>query len=135
MTVWLLDGNVLVAIADQHHVHHERAHGWFAPNVTRFSTCPITQGALLRMFARLHGPTPMVRAWEALASVVGHPMHEFWPDVIDYQSVDHSQLLGQRQITDAYLAALARHNKGRVATFDRGFAAQHPDVVTNIGAP
>jgi len=35
---------------------------------------------------------------------------------------------GQRQVTDAYLAALARVRSGRLATFDRGLAALHADV-------
>lgn len=56
-------------------------------------------------------------------------------DIIDYRAVAHHKLHGGAQVTDAYLAALARHYQGRVATFDRAFAALHPDVVTDIGAP
>ena len=32
------------------------------------------------------------------------------------------------RVTDAYLAALARHFGGRLVTFDRGLAALHADV-------
>ena len=35
-------------------------------------------------------------------------------DMIDWQ-----RLLGHRQVTDAYLPALAVRNKGRLATFDQ----------------
>jgi predicted nucleic acid-binding protein len=31
-------------------------------------------------------------------------------------------------VTDSYLAQLARTNRGRLATFDRGLVAQHPDI-------
>ena len=37
-----------------------------------------------------------------------------------------------RQVTDSYLAALARHRNGRLATFDRGLAALHADVADLI---
>lgn len=30
MSVALLDVNVLIALLDRRHVHHEAAHGWFA---------------------------------------------------------------------------------------------------------
>jgi predicted nucleic acid-binding protein len=36
--------------------------------------------------------------------------------------------MGHRQVTDAYLTQLARARDGRVATFDRGFAALHKDI-------
>jgi hypothetical protein len=36
--------------------------------------------------------------------------------------------MGHRQVTDAYLAALARRRQGRLATLDKGLAALHPDV-------
>lgn len=39
-----------------------------------------------------------------------------------------------RQVTDAYLAALARTHGGRLLTFDRGLAAAHADVAELIPA-
>ena len=35
----------------------------------------------------------------------------------------------QNKVTDAYLVALARKHAGRLATFDQGLAALHPDAV------
>ena len=58
--------------------------------------------------------------------------HEFWPDDLSYQDVPVRGVIGHRQVTDAYLAQLARKNKGRVATFDKGFAGLHPDVTDLI---
>src|SRR3546814_18222979 len=59
-------------------------------------------------------------AASVLAGFVRHPRHRFWADAIDYSVVSWSGLLGHRQVTDAYLAALARHQQGRLATLDRG---------------
>jgi predicted nucleic acid-binding protein len=41
-------------------------------------------------------------------------------------------VIGHRQVTDAYLAQLARANHGRLATFDRGLAALHTDIAELI---
>jgi uncharacterized protein len=37
-------------------------------------------------------------------------------------------VIGHRQVTDAYLAELARRREARLATFDKGLAALHADV-------
>ena len=52
-----------------------------------------------------------------------HPRHEFWPDEIPVsealaESLDHLQ--GHRQLTDAYLMALARRHGATLASFDGG---------------
>ena len=52
-----------------------------------------------------------------------HPHHEFWPeDLLVPTAVQdmRDRLPGHRQVTDAYLVALARERKGVLATFDRG---------------
>jgi predicted nucleic acid-binding protein len=41
--------------------------------------------------------------------------------------------VGHRQVTDAYLAALARAHRGRLTTFDEGLVAAHPDVAVLVG--
>jgi uncharacterized protein len=43
-----------------------------------------------------------------------------------------ARVLGHRQVTDAYLAALARHHKGKLVSFDRGLAALHADVTVGL---
>ena len=40
----------------------------------------------------------------------------------------------QCQVTDAYLAALARHHGGKLVTFDSGLAALHADVAVGLRA-
>jgi len=41
-------------------------------------------------------------------------------------------VIGHRQVTDAYLAALARHHRGQLATFDPG---PGPDVALTAVLP
>jgi len=48
--------------------------------------------------------------------------HEFWPceaSVLDEQIFDRSRIHGPRQVTDAYLLALATQREGRFVTFDQ----------------
>jgi toxin-antitoxin system PIN domain toxin len=125
--VHLLDGNVLIALVSDSHVHHQAASAWFAGHAQPFATCPITQGTLLRLLMRLAG-WPVQQALAVLAGIAAHPLHRFWPDTLDYQSVTWMGVLGHRQVTDAYLAALARHHGGRLVTFDAGLAQLHADV-------
>lgn len=129
----LLDGNVLLALAIRSHEFHESAHRWFAEG-RQFATCPSTQGTLLRLHPRLSGEPKVALAWGALESFVSHPLHAFWADEVSYFDVPHRGIQGGAQVTDAYLAALARHHGGKVATFDKSFSLLHPDLVVKIGA-
>lgn len=61
-----------------------------------------------------------------------HPRHEFWADDIAYPEIAWRGVLGHSQATDAYLAGLAKHHGGRLATFDRGLAALHADCAELI---
>ncbi len=47
--MWLFDGNVLVALAIDTHVFHERVRRWFDSLSEPFATCAITEGTLLRL--------------------------------------------------------------------------------------
>ncbi len=130
----LLDGNVLVALIDRSHVHHAAAVAWFGRLEGGFATCPITQGTLLRLLLRFGAVADAGEAVAVLRAITGDPRHDFWADDLDYTAVGWGGVLGHRQVTDAYLAALARHRGGRLATFDRGLAALHPDIAEAIGA-
>jgi toxin-antitoxin system PIN domain toxin len=128
----LLDGNVLVALCDAAHVHHEAARKWFVDGDEPFATCPITQGTLMRMLLRNGAVDSPAEAAEVLRRLCAHPRHRFWPDQLPYAELAWERLQGHRQVTDAYLAALARTHQGRLATFDKGLAALHADVAELI---
>lgn len=126
--IYLLDGNVLVALADSEHVHHSPAKRWFVDCQAPFATCPITQGTLLRMLMRGEAVPSIEAAAQVLAGFTAHPRHRFWADDVSYADIAWQGVLGHRQVTDAYLAALARRNVGKLVTFDRGLATLHADV-------
>jgi toxin-antitoxin system PIN domain toxin len=123
----LLDGNVLVAIAVADHVHHAPVSGWYASSGGPIATCPITEGTLVRFLLRAGFDAPS--ALGVLRAITVVERHRFWPDDVALASVSMRGVIGHRQVTDAYLAGLARRHGGRVLTLDRGFAALHGDVV------
>ena len=50
----LLDVNVLIALFDPVHGHHEPAHAWFAHNRPfGWATCPITENGLVRVLSNM----------------------------------------------------------------------------------
>jgi len=59
---------------------------------------------------------------------LANPRHEFWADDIAYTDVPTQGIVGHRQVTDAYLAQLARARGSRLATFDQALAQLHHDV-------
>lgn len=126
----LLDANVLIALVVADHVHHAAAEAWLAGSSERFATCPITEGSLVRLLIRQgqEGATAQV----VLAALAEHPRHEFWADGLSFRDVPLRAVMGHHQVTDAYLAQLARAHQAHLASFDRGLAALHGDVVRLI---
>lgn len=126
----LLDVNVLVALLDAAHVHHRAARDWLARHLRDgWASCPLTQNGCLRILSLPSYPNPQPTA--AVAQRLGHavadPSHAFWPDacsLLEPERIRWNRVLGSRQITDAYLLALAVENGGRLVTFDRGITVQ-----------
>lgn len=123
MTSVLADGNVLIALLVDDHVHHAAALEWFDGTDLDLATCPITEGTLLRFLMREGWTAPA--AAEVLETVREQPWHEFWPDDLPYRAEHLAGVIGHRQVTDAYLVALARRRGTQVATLDRGLALLH----------
>jgi toxin-antitoxin system PIN domain toxin len=126
--VWLLDGNVLTALCIASHVHHARALGWFYTQPRDFATCAVTEGTLLRLHMMSAADSSAGAAWRTLALLRQMSGHAFWDEGFSYEEVTYAPLTGHRQVTDAWLAELARKRGGRLATLDYGLAAAHPDV-------
>ena len=122
----LLDVNVLVALFDPDHAHHDSAHEWFGRRgADGWATCPITENGLVRILSNPaysraeHRADDIGRRLE-LFRTSGH--HVFWPDdvsISDPRLFHMARLMGHRQLTDAYLLGLAMRHGGRLATFDR----------------
>jgi toxin-antitoxin system PIN domain toxin len=131
MPVALLDVNVLIALLDPRHVHHEPAHRWFATAQAQgWATCPLTQNAVLRILGQPRYPNspgpPAVMA-PFVAELIRHPRHQFWPNglsLLNQSGIDVSRLLEAGQLSDTYLLALAVHHGGRLASFDRRLSCE-----------
>jgi uncharacterized protein len=121
----LLDINVLLALLDSDHVDHDRARDWLNAEIRYgWASCAITQNGFVRIISQPRYPSPVSPALAlgrlARASTTEH--HQFWPcsvSLLDEDVIDRSRLAGPRQVTDAYLLALATHHDGRLVTFDR----------------
>ena len=121
----LLDVNLLIALFDPDHVHHEPAHAWFgAHRSSGWATCPLTENGVVRILSNPgYSPTAERPAGIArrLASFRESGHHAFWPDGVSLSDtgVFNLGVVGHRQLTDVYLLALAVRREGRLATFDR----------------
>ena len=122
----LLDVNVLVALFDPDHIHHDLAHDWFADNHSDgWATCPLTENGFLRVLANPAYGGSVARISELrsrLEVFCGAKDHRFWPDAIslrDEARFDAAMVAGHRQVTDIYLLGLACAQGGCLATFDR----------------
>lgn len=119
----LLDVNVLIALFDPGHVHHDAAHDWFADHTGNgWATCPVTEAGFIRVLSGLGSPTLRPATLiEHLRTFCTSPAHEFWPDALSLADAKLFNLsfATHRNLTDVYLLGLARRNGGRLATFDR----------------
>ena len=124
--VALLDVNVLVALFDPDHVHHELAHDWFADHRQHgWATCPITENGLVRVLSNPAYAGSTLRpasVASALARFRASGDHAFWPATLsltDERVFDLSVASGHTKLTDVYLLGLATTMSGCLATFDR----------------
>jgi toxin-antitoxin system PIN domain toxin len=121
----LLDVNVLLALLDSDHVDHGRARAWLTAEIgSGWASCPITQNGFVRIISQPRYPSPIspAEAVGLLERACAERHHQFWPceiSVLDGKVIDRSRVHGPRQVTDAYLLALATVNGGRFVTFDR----------------
>lgn len=133
--MYLLDSNVLIALCIREHVHHDSALSWLSGLVSDgrekpiLALCAITEGALVRQVLRDNPADGVNRAVSLLQAVKSWPSCQFWSEAPSYVDIDWRGVMGHKQVTDAYLAALARSRNARLASFDRGLAALRPDIV------
>jgi toxin-antitoxin system PIN domain toxin len=139
----LLDANVLIALFEADHVHHELAHDWFADNRSRgWATCPLTENALIRVLSNPRYGSNAQRAGALalrLRAFCAGEGYRFWAASLSLG--DHAFDLSfatHRLLTDVYLLGLAHANGGTLATFDRtipikAVVGAPPDALEVIG--
>lgn len=124
MTTYLLDVNLLLALSDPMHVHHEPAHRWFAEKGYQgWATCPLTENGFIRIASHPNYPnrpgdvTAVLAIFRRLCEAPGH---HFWSeDISILQILEPAAVITPTQITDVYLLGLAVHKKDKLATLDQ----------------
>jgi toxin-antitoxin system PIN domain toxin len=124
VTTYLLDVNVLLALSDPMHIHHEAAHHWFAKKgYQAWATCPITENGFIRIashpnYPNRPGDVPAVLG--ILRRFCEAQGHQFWTeDLSILEILEPDSIITHAQITDLYLAGLAANKNGKLATFDQ----------------
>jgi toxin-antitoxin system PIN domain toxin len=130
MKGYLLDANVLIALAWPNHTHHERVQEWFSSERSKgWATCLVTQLAFIRVSSNTsvpHHVAPAI-AHRHLLQIVRLADHSYWAE--PREGYAHSAFtrtmpntLTHNFVTDGYLATLASVHGGKLATLDRQLA-------------
>lgn len=124
MTTFLLDINLLLALSDPMHVHHEPAHRWFATRgTTSWATCPLTENGFIRIashprYPNRPGDAPQLMS--LLRQMCAGDGHQFWPDVVSLRDVlEPDAPFTHNYVIDIYLLGLAVAHGGKLAIFDQ----------------
>lgn len=144
MKGYLLDVNVLLALAWPNHIHHPLAHAWFDVHAPKgWATCAVTQLGFVRLsshpaFTSAHRPPDQARA--LLAQICALPHHRFWPEpeaaLLD-PALDpvFAKILTHNHVTDGYLLGLAAGHGGKLATLDDALARAFPQLAELVNKP
>ena len=112
MRIELPDINILLAMTDPMHLHHEVAGQWFArASHQGWATCPLTENGFVRILASLaypggrwHPPDTIALLETLLRNYA--TTHHFWPDNVslsDRSLFRPEAIVGHRQIADIHL--------------------------------
>lgn len=130
MKVCLLDVNLLLALCDPRHVHHELAHQWFAAKGhVAWASCPITENGFIRIASQPsypNSPGGTACVAELLRKFCARQGHRFWADAVslrDRSLFAFTSTSTANQTTDVYLLGLAVKNGGKLATLDGSIPA------------
>jgi hypothetical protein len=129
MTTYLLDVNLLLALADPMHIHHQSAHRWFGEKGQKaWATCALTENGFIRIAShpnypnRPGGVAAVLAILHRLCEASGH---HFWSeDISILQVIEPNALITHAQVTDVYLLGLAVHKKSKLATLDQRIPAE-----------
>jgi toxin-antitoxin system PIN domain toxin len=129
LTTYLLDVNLLLALSDPMHVHHDIAQGWFAETGAQaWATCPVTENGFVRIashprYANRPGDVSSVLA--ILRQFCAAEGHHFWTEDISIRHLLGSgKIVTHAHVTDIFLLGLAVHKGGKLATLDKRLPAK-----------
>ena len=122
---YLLDTNVLIALTDEDHEHHEIVTAWFTGDGSKdWGICPFTEAGFLRLMSNPRvGGHSLAEAAAVLSSLASLRGYRFWHVTESWATLTapfSSRLFGHQQVTDAYLLGLAMKEEGVLVTLDAG---------------
>lgn len=128
MTSYLIDVNLLLALSDPMHIHHEVAHRWFADVGHRsWATCPVTENGFVRIAAHPSYPnrpgdvSAVVSLLRQFCQADGHC---FWAEDVSIRDLlQNGMIITHNQVTGIYLLGLAVARGGKLATLDQRIPA------------
>lgn len=124
---FLLDANVLIALFDNKNTSHKKVKHWFIKSIQQpnyvWLSCAITQMACLRILSLPSYPADY--SFQEIQQIFHHAInstnHQFVSNdlnIVENEVINWRHLQGHRQLTDAYLLALAIHNNAKFVTLD-----------------
>ncbi len=117
----LLDVNLLLACAWQSHADHSKACAWLEKQ-KEFVTCPLTQLGFLRVSLSPGFRADFADALAALEDIITRTGAEYVPD--DLPAAKIPAVTSHADVTDAYLVALAKAHKLKLATLDAALCSR-----------
>jgi uncharacterized protein len=135
--LFLLDVNVLLALAWPNHQFNSAARHRFVPSEERWATCAITQLGFIRLSSNPSAVRPAKTPREAVAQLarfIDDPLHSFLEAMPPPVGASFDSILGPNQVTDAYLLQVARVHDAVFVTFDKkmrfiGTSHQHVEIL------
>lgn len=123
--MYLLDINVLIALAWDDHEHHARAHAWFARLASgSFATCNVTQSGFVRLSLNpsvVHCQIGITDAFAMLESFTKHPSHSFCEDgALQTELPGWQNVTSYKQVPDTNLRLIAHRHGCKFVTLDDG---------------
>lgn len=124
---YLLDANVLVALLDNKNASHLTVMRWFNQEIIvakhQWLGCAITQMACLRIlclpsYPADYGFTEVQTIFQKVITTTNHQFLATELNIIEQDIINWRHLQGHRQLTDAYLLALAVENQAIFVTLD-----------------
>jgi toxin-antitoxin system PIN domain toxin len=120
---YLLDVNVLIALTEQGHIHHQTVMKWFNTPGLDWGLCAFSEAGLLRVTSNSNvGKVSVSDASEILKALEKNPGYRYWPITVGWSTLAapfRERIYGHQQITDAYLLGLAINENGVLVTLDK----------------
>jgi len=120
---YLLDVNILIALAEPFHVHHKAVMRWINTPGLDWGLCAFSEAGFLRVAINPKAGSHTVdESTSVLANWATSPGYRFWPMTASWTALAapfQERVFGHQQVTDAYLLGLAVKENGVLVTLDK----------------